>query len=107
MSGKSSPLPSYYGLLRGVLSADRLDAYHQPGDSDGLDAAARYLWNVALSEALYPALAALEVGLRNNFHDELAATAAPLDRFPTVYAQGSSVYRAGLEALCRRHGYAP
>jgi hypothetical protein len=37
----------------------------------------------------------------------LAATAAPLDRFPLVYAQGSGAFRAGLEALCLRHGYAP
>jgi len=37
----------------------------------------------------------------------LAETAAPLDRFPAVYAPGSSAFRAGLEALCRRHGYAP
>ena len=234
----SSPPPSYYALLRSVLSADRLDVYRQPRDADSLDAVARYLWNEALSEALYPTLAALEVGLRNNLHDELSAlygpswftrpgllrpseaqrvtdvlatlgrqrkpltagrvvaeltfgfwtslcdrayerplwqplwrrrmvlpylprrhrtrhyvsahlngirllrnrvfhyepvwhrrdlaqrhqdilaaigwvspvlaeTAAPLDRFPAVYAPGSSAFRAGLEALCRRHGYAP
>lgn len=37
----------------------------------------------------------------------LAATSAPLDRFPAVYAPGSSAFRADVEAFCRRHGYAP
>ena len=73
----SSPPPSYYALLRSVLSADRLDVYRQPRDADSLDAVARYLWNEALSEALYPTLAALEVGLRNNLHDELSALYGP------------------------------
>lgn len=41
------------------------------------DALARYLWNVALSQALYPTLGALAVGLRNNLHDELAAQYGP------------------------------
>lgn len=234
----SGPPPSYFTLLCSALAADRLDAYRRPGDADGLDAVARYLWNVALSEALYPPLDALEVGLRNNLYDEiaavygpswftrpgllrptetqsvsealatlsrqrkpltagrvvaeltfgfwtslcdrayerplwqplwqrrtvlphlarrhrtrhvvsahlnrirllrnrvfhyepvwhwhdlpqrhqdilaaigwvspvLAATVTPLDRFPSVYTQGSGAFRAGLEALCRRHGYAP
>ncbi len=73
----SSPPPSYYALLRSVLSADRLDAYRQPGDADGLDGIARYLWNVALSEALYATLDALEVALRNTLHDELSALYGP------------------------------
>lgn len=73
----TSPPPSFYALVRSVLSGDRLDAYRRPGDASGLDAIARYLWNVALCEALYPTLDALEVGLRNNLHDELSALYGP------------------------------
>jgi len=54
--------------LRAVLSSDRIDAYRQsPADTD-LDLLERYFWNMALSEALYPTLQALEVALRNNIH---------------------------------------
>lgn len=35
--------------------------------------AVNYFWNVALSEALYPGLAALEITLRGSIHDALTA----------------------------------
>lgn len=38
------------------------------------EAVALYLWNVALSEALYPALNFFEVALRNALHDALTQT---------------------------------
>jgi hypothetical protein len=37
------------------------------------DAAVDYYWNIALSEALYPALATLEITLRNSLHDTFSA----------------------------------
>jgi len=35
--------------------------------------AVNYFWNIALAEAMYPSLSALEIGLRNSIHNALAA----------------------------------
>ena len=50
-----------------VFSATRLDAYRPPGASD-VDRLANYLWNLYLSDALYPTLHVLEIALRNAVH---------------------------------------
>lgn len=55
-----------------TISQDRLNAYRLPGLDDH-HALANYLWNIALSEALYPVLEAFEVSFRNALH--IAATA--------------------------------
>lgn len=49
-----------------------------PSDTD-LDLLERYFWNMALSEALYPSLHALEVALRNNIHDGATQLYGTLD----------------------------
>ncbi len=54
------------GSLRNALSAERLGAYTLPGDADEIDCMARYLWNLALSSALQPALHTLEITVRNH-----------------------------------------
>ncbi|MDI3340141.1 MAG: hypothetical protein QJR03_06370 [Sphaerobacter sp.] len=46
------------------VSEERLESYRPEGGSDD-DMLANYLWNLALSEALYPSLQAVEVTLRN------------------------------------------
>lgn len=48
------------------ISPARLEAYRQ-GGSD-LDMVTNYLWNMQLSEALYPTLQSLELALRNTIH---------------------------------------
>jgi len=48
------------------ISRARLDAYRN-GGSD-LDMISNYLWNMQLSEALYPTLQSLEIALRNTIH---------------------------------------
>lgn len=61
---------------------DRLVAYRPPGGDD-LAMVATYFWNVALCQALYPTLGAVEVSMRNAIHDALTAhfrTAAWYDR---------------------------
>jgi hypothetical protein len=59
--------------LRRVISDKRLDAYRtSPGDQD-LDLLARYLWNMALCEALYPVIQSLEVAFRNSLHAALTS----------------------------------
>lgn len=55
--------------LRKALSDQRLQAYVASGDTDELEAVARYLWNGALATAMVPVLHALEVTLRNNLYD--------------------------------------
>lgn len=59
-----------YAELERVLSKPRLDSYRKLGETDA-DALCRYLWNMALCEALYPSLQTLEVAFRNAVHVEL------------------------------------
>jgi hypothetical protein len=56
--------------LRRAVSQPRLDAYRPLGGSN-LDMVVNYYWNIALSEALYPGLALLEVSLRSSVHEAL------------------------------------
>jgi len=48
-----------------ILTPERLARYGNPIVDDKQDIIARYIWNIALSEALYPTLSILEVALRN------------------------------------------
>ncbi len=57
--------------LRASASDVRLQSYRQSDQSD-VDTVVHYLWNVRLSEALYPILAIFEVTLRNQIHNALA-----------------------------------
>lgn len=52
--------------LKLALSEERLHAYAVAGDTDEVDAVARYVWNLALGCALQPALHVLEITLRNH-----------------------------------------
>lgn len=56
--------------IRTSLAADRLAAYATPSDVDALDPVARYLWNIALGQAMQPALHFLEICLRNHIFDK-------------------------------------
>ena len=62
----------YVASLQLPISATRLESYRSAGESD-FDMIVNYVWNIELSEALYPTLQAAEVSLRNSFH--AAATA--------------------------------
>jgi hypothetical protein len=57
--------------LEKALSTDRLSGYRHAADADFDRAAARYLWNTALCEALYPVLHCVEVSLRNRLDQVL------------------------------------
>ena len=52
------------------LSRERLETYRPPSGSD-LDILTNYFWNIDLSEALMPALHAVELALRNTIHAAL------------------------------------
>lgn len=73
MTGEIQPLISYAALER-AFSAQRLMAYKRPEDRDERDVVARYLWNLALTNAIQPDLHCLEVTFRN----EIARAAARL-----------------------------
>jgi len=53
----------YVAVLGSIVSPTCLQAYRLATDRDDLDALARYLWNMALSEALYPSLQNMEIAL--------------------------------------------
>jgi len=56
-----------------AISSSRFYAYRiDPADSD-TTCILRYVWNMALSEALYPTLQCLEIALRNGIHDAASA----------------------------------
>ena len=57
--------------LREVASDVRLQSY-RASDRDEVDTVVAYLWNLRLSEALYPILAIFEVALRNALHNALS-----------------------------------
>lgn len=56
------------------LSVERFQRYSK--GEEGL--LARYLWNIRLSEALYPTLNCLEIGMRNSVHRSFTAEYGPL-----------------------------
>jgi hypothetical protein len=56
--------------LRAAASDVRLQSYRKSDQAD-VETVVHYLWNVRLSEALYPILAIFEVTLRNQIHNAL------------------------------------
>lgn len=68
----SRPNPAnYYDAIRQSCSDDRLSSYQLNSNEDELTVLTRYLWNMALGQALYPALQTCEIVLRNNIHSAL------------------------------------
>jgi hypothetical protein len=57
----------FFQGLEKALAVERLDAFRQDGASQ-LTTLSRYLWNMALCEALYSPLQMAEVALRNSIH---------------------------------------
>lgn len=74
----ATPALSYRDLVRS-LSRERFQAYSLESDKDSVDAAARYLWNMALGAAITPVLHLVEVAFRN------------------------AIYEVGCEATAHRH----
>lgn len=62
------PAVSYRSLVRS-LSRERFQAYSLESDKDAVDAAARYLWNMALGAAITPVLHLVEVAFRNAIYE--------------------------------------
>ena len=60
-------MQAFFQKLRAGISSPRLSKYRS-GDESDFEVIAKYVWNIALCEALYPALHTLEVALRNAVH---------------------------------------
>ncbi len=76
-----------FSQLCRIVSPERLSSYCKTEGEDGNLVIATYLWNLALSESLYPSLQSLEIALRNSMN--LAITAAFGDAW--WFAESSSV----------------
>lgn len=59
--------------LRNSVSAERLQRYETIAAGDSAQALRLYIWNTALSEALYGTIQGLEITLRNKMHDRFVA----------------------------------
>ena len=59
--------PENFEKIRQTISPARLEAYRENEETD-LRVLARYMWNMALCESIYPPLQVLEVSLRNSLH---------------------------------------
>lgn len=64
------------------MSNERLESYRLASDDDA-GMIARYLWNIALGEALYPSLQCLEIALRNSIHNTISAAFGTPNWFDT------------------------
>ena len=90
-----------------IVSAPRFARYRRDSSSD-LDAAALYLWNIQLTEALLPSIALLEVALRSSVHRVLATHTGKEYWFKTVLQ--SQMYDNVLRVMndvTRRTGHPP
>jgi len=81
-----------YRDLQVSLSSARIRAYSKDDDQDSDDAIARYMWNMAIGSALWPALHVLEVTIRNAFYEVGASVAKnnpqPVNRVPCWLTSG-------------------
>lgn len=69
-----------------AFSVSRLAAYlDRPECQDKLEALAAYYWNIQLSQALYPALQALEIALRNALYQAISQHYGSLNWFDSDF----------------------
>jgi hypothetical protein len=111
MQSTPSGRPTLRESIRTGLSFERFARYCRAGDAGPEVGLARYLWNVALCEALYPSLHIFEIALRNALHTALAYHMGCDDWLlrPNVLARGevARVYGACNELQRRRKPVTP
>lgn len=59
-------------MYKNIFSAERLNKYKINGSDTDNEVIARYLWNIALAESIYPSIAIFEVNLRNNIYNSIS-----------------------------------
>lgn len=70
----------YFQALKQALAEERLSAYSQDGAGEAITVA-RYIWNMALCEALYSPLQIAEIALRNTIHRNLTPSVCNAEWF--------------------------
>ena len=71
--------------LSSAISEERLAPFRREAAQGGeLAPYARYFWNIALSESLYPCLQALEITLRNSLHEVISVDKGTEDWFEDI-----------------------
>jgi hypothetical protein len=99
MSTQPSQIPVFIRDAHRALSNERLHEYRRTPSDPALQRLGLYAWNIALCEALYPALHLCEVTLRNSLFEVLRR------EFPVV-AHGTRVtcwLDAGTRVLTAEH----
>jgi hypothetical protein len=69
---EKSYMSNLFTRITKACSPERLSKYRINKEEGEADVLARYMWNMALCEALYPSLLNFEIVLRNNLHDALS-----------------------------------
>lgn len=64
--------PLFFESVTRALATERMEAYRQHDGADSNTTLARYVWNMALCEALYSPLQVAEIALRNSQHRALS-----------------------------------
>ncbi len=59
-------------MYKKIFSQERLNAYKICSTDTDEDIIAKYLWNIALSETFYPAIAIFEVNYRNHIYNAIS-----------------------------------
>lgn len=99
--------PDRMERLEGALSSERIQSYGGTDPAQRDETLARYLWNSALCESLYPRMHALEIGLRNSVDARLRSEHGDywfdLPALPMSQDQKSSVQDARDRLADRNH----
>lgn len=64
----------FLAAVRKSISDERLDAYRHCENDLDIELLSRYVWNIALSESMYPLLNNFEIALRNHLNELLSVT---------------------------------
>lgn len=96
--------PSYFlDELTVIFSEERLAGYQKHcGVEDNIELLSRYLWNLALSESLYPLLQNLEIALRNRLYKVISAhykNAYWLEEVDILYAREQQLVKAAIAEI--------
>ena len=90
------------------VSKSRFSAYQVGTDSaDYQTGFAKYVWNIALSESLYPALQCVEVAIRNSIHNAVSEKYSNYDWFDCVLVDPEAAFlKRAREEVRRQKGKA-
>ena len=94
--------------LLASISEPRFSIYQVETDSaDYQNGFAKYVWNIALSESLYPALQCVEVAIRNSIHNAVSRKYSNYDWFDCVLVDPEATFlRSVREEVQRKRGKA-